>query len=61
MCILEQNTRNVTVRMSNARWNRLLELENAHRMAKAVVRAKRECETSKAMSVSEAMKYIDSL
>lgn len=47
--------------MSNARWNRLMELENAHRMAKAVVRAKRECETSKAMSVSEAMKYIDSL
>ena len=31
MCILEQNTRNITVRISNARWNRLMELENAYR------------------------------
>ncbi|MBO5380975.1 MAG: hypothetical protein J6A40_02640 [Bacteroides sp.] len=61
MCIIERNTRNITVRMSNARWNRLMELENAYHIAKSVVRAKRECEKAKAMSKEEAMNFIDSL
>lgn len=61
MCIIEQNTRNITVRMSNARWNRLMELENACRIAKSVVRAKKECEQTKDMNKEEALSFIDSL
>ena len=59
MCILEQNTRNITVRISNTRWNRLMELENAYRIAKSVQRAKKECEKAPAMTLDEARKYID--
>ena len=58
MCVLERNTRSVTVRMSPRRWNRFLELEQAYRVANAVVRAKRECETAPSMSVDEAMQFI---
>ena len=61
MCVLEQNTRSITVRMAPRRWNRLMELEKAYRMASAVVRAKRECETAPSMSVSEAMQFIEQL
>lgn len=61
MCIIEQDTRNITVRMSNTRWNRLMELENAYHIAKSIVRAKKGCEKAKAMSKEEAMNFIDSL
>lgn len=61
MCIIERNTRNITVRMTNARWSRLMELENAYRVAKSVVRAKKECEKARSMTKEEAMKFIDSL
>lgn len=58
MCVIERNTRSVTVRMSPRRWSRFLELEQAYRVANAVVRAKRECETAPSMSVDEAMQFI---
>ena len=61
MCIIEQNTRNITVRISNARWNRLMELGNAYRVAKSVMRAKKECEQVKRMTKEEAIGFIDSL
>lgn len=61
MCVLEKNSRNITVRLTNARWNRLMELETAYRVAMAIAKAKRECETAPAMSVAEAMDFIDSL
>ena len=61
MCILEQDTRNITVRISNTRWNRLMELENAYRIAKSIHRAKKECEKTQAMTIDEARKYIDTL
>ena len=61
MCIIERNTRNITVRMTNARWNRLMELENAYRIANSIVRAKKECEKAKSMTKEEAMKFIGSL
>ena len=47
--------------MTNARWSRLMELENAYRVAKSVVRAKKECEKARSMTKEEAMKFIDSL
>ena len=58
MCILERNTRSITVRMSPRRWNRFVELEKAYRVANAVVRAKRECETAPSMSVEDALVYL---
>ena len=61
MCVLERTPRSITVRMSNSRWNRLMELETAYQTAQAVARAKRECETAPSMSVSEALKFIDTL
>ncbi|MBQ8362133.1 MAG: hypothetical protein IJX44_09335 [Bacteroidaceae bacterium] len=61
MHVIEQNTRNITVRLSNSRWSRLMELENAYRMAKAIVRAKKECEIAPSMSKDEALKFIESL
>lgn len=47
--------------MSRRRWNRFVELEQAYRVANAVVRAKRECETAPSMSVDEAMQFIREL
>ena len=61
MCVLEKTPRTITVRLTNARWNRLMELETAYRVAMAVVKAKRECESAPSMSVAEAMDFIDSL
>ena len=60
MCVLERTPRSITVRLSNGRWNRLMELEIADQTAQAVVRAKRECQTAPSMSVSDALKFIDS-
>lgn len=61
MCVLEKTPKSITVRLTNARWKRLMELEAAYRMAMAVGKAKRECESAPAMSVAEAMDFIDSL
>lgn len=47
--------------MTHARWNRLMELEEAYRTARAVVRAKRECEKTPSMSLSEAFGFVDTL
>ena len=58
MCVLERNTRSITVRMSPRRWERFIGLEQAYRAANAVVRAKRECETAPSMSVDEAIQFI---
>ena len=61
MCVLERNTRSITVRMSPRRWDRFVELEQAYRVANAIVRAKRECDTKPSMSVDDAMQFIKEL
>ena len=61
MCVVERTNRSITVRMTHARWNRLMELEEAYRTARAVVRAKRECENAQPMSLNEAFNFVDSL
>jgi hypothetical protein len=61
MCVLERNTRSVTVRLSARRWDRLVELEQAYRVANAVRRAKRECEKAPSMSVEDAKNFINQL
>ena len=61
MCIIEKNNRSITVRLTNARWERLMGLEAAYRTAQAIVRAKRECESEPSMNVNEALAFVDSL
>lgn len=61
MCIIERNSRNITVRITNKRWNRLMELENAYRTAQAVLKAKSECESAPALTVDQALDFIDTL
>lgn len=61
MCVLEQTPRTITVRMSNSRWNRLMELEHAYQVARSIVKAKKEVESAPAMSVEEALGFIDAL
>lgn len=38
-----------------------MELEEAYRTARAVVRAKHECENAPSMSLNEAFRFVDSL
>lgn len=49
------------VSLAPRRWERLMELEKAYEVARAVVRAKKECETAPVMSVSNAYSAIDML
>lgn len=44
--------------MSPRRWDHLVELEQAYRVANAVRRAKRECEMAPSMSVEDAKNFI---
>lgn len=55
MCILEQTTSNITVRISYKRWSRLMELENVYCIAKSVHRAKKESENAQAMTIRYIM------
>lgn len=59
--IVERTTRHVTVRLSNRRWDRLMELEHAYKMAQTIKRSIKQAETAPAMSVEEAMDFIDKL
>jgi hypothetical protein len=61
MAVLEKTSRNITVRLTKARWARLMEMEKAYKTARCVVRAKRQCETAPSMSITDAIKHIDSL
>ena len=61
MCIIERNSRNITVRLSNKRWNRLMALENAYRTAHSIVKAKHECESAQPMTVEQAYNFIDTI
>lgn len=59
--ILEKTPRSVTVRMSTGRWNRILKLEHTYRMANTIKKSMRQAESAPAMSVDEALNFIDSL
>lgn len=61
MAVIERTSRRVVVSLSPRRWNRLMELEKAYEVARAVVRAKKECETAPTLSVSNAYTAIDFL
>lgn len=59
--VIEQTPRSVTVRMSTRRWNKLLELEEAYKLARTIKRSLKQAEKAPAMTVDEAMDFIDKL
>lgn len=61
MAVIERTSRRVVVSLAPRRWDRLMELEKAYEIARAVVRAKKECETAPTLSVSNAYNAIDFL
>ena len=61
MCVLEQTPRSITVRMSHRRWNRMLELEQAYKLAHTIKRSMEQVETAPSMSVDEAVATLRAL
>lgn len=59
--IIERTPRRVTVSMSPRRWERLLELERAYKLANTIKRSMKQAETAPSMTVAEAMDFIDKL
>ena len=59
--IISRTPRRVTVSMSTRRWNRMLELEEAYKLAQTIKRSMKQAETAPSMTVKEAMDFIDNL
>ena len=59
--VIERTPRSITVRMSTRRWNRMLELEQAYKLAHTIKRSMKQAEKAPAMTVDEAMDFIDRL
>ena len=59
--IVAQDSRAVTVRMSRRRWNRIQQLEQAYRLAHTIKRSMKQAETAPAMTVEQAINFIDRL
>jgi len=59
--VIEQTPRSVTVRMSTRRWNRMLQLEEAYKLARTIERGMKQAEKAPTMTVDEAMDFIDKL
>ena len=61
MCVLEQTATTTTVRLSNRKWARLLELEKAYRLAQTIKRSMQQVESTPSMSVEEAIATLRAL
>ena len=59
--IVSQDSRAVTVRMSRRRWNRIQQLEQAYKLAHTIKRSMKQAETAPAMTVEQAINFIDRL
>ena len=59
--IVTRDGRNVTVRMSNARWKRYQQLEESYIVATHVLKGLKETEVLKPMTVEEAEAELDLL
>ena len=59
--IVAQDSRAVTVRMSRRRWNRIQQLEQAYKLAHTIKRSMKQAETAPAMTVEQAINFIDRL
>ena len=47
--------------MSTRRWDRLQKMEQAYKLAQTIKRSAKQAETAPAMTVAEAMDFIDKL
>lgn len=61
MCVLEQTPTMTTVRLSNRKWARLLELDKTYRLARIINRSMQQVENAPAMSADEAMAALRAL
>ncbi|MBQ6977667.1 MAG: hypothetical protein IJQ18_03425 [Paludibacteraceae bacterium] len=61
MCVLEQTPTMITVRLSNRKWARLLELDKTYRLARIINRSMQQVENAPAMSADEAMAALRAL
>jgi hypothetical protein len=59
--ILEKTPRSITVRMSHRRWNRMLELEQAYKLARTIKRSMKQVEQAPSMSADEAIEALRAL
>ena len=61
MYIIEQTSTMTTVRLSNRRWKRMLELDKAYRLAQTIKRSMQQVESAPSMSVDEAIATLRAL
>ncbi len=61
MCVLEQTPTMTTVRLSNRKWARLLELDKTYRLARIINRSMQQVENAPAMSADETMAALRAL
>lgn len=61
MRVVERSDNRIMVSLSTKHWDRLMELEKAYKTAHTILKARSQCESMPAMSVSDAYNMIDSL
>ena len=59
--ILSQTPQTVTVQMSRRRWNRMLELESAYKLARIIKRSMKQADAAPAMTPQEAIEALRAL
>ena len=59
--IVERTPRTVTVRMSTRRWNRMLQLEQAYKLARIIKRSMEQVENEPSMTPEEAIEALRAL
>lgn len=61
MCVLERTSTMTTVRLSNRRWARLMELDKAYRLAQTIKRSMQQVEYAPGMSVDDTIATLRAL
>lgn len=61
MCVLEQTSTMTTVRLSNRKWARLMELDKTYRLARTIHRGMQQVEYAPAMTADEAITALRAL
>ena len=61
MCVLEQTSTMTTVRLSNRKWARLMELDKTYRLARTIKRGMQQVEYAPAMTADEAITALRAL
>lgn len=59
--IVDKTSRRVTVNMSMRRWNRMLRLEEAYKLARIIKRSMKQVESEPSMTPDEAMAALRAL